>query len=458
MTRSLRWLLLRLLTVPALIVFVLGSGLAFFFTIKPAISAYDDALTDTALAIALHVRPDGGRIGLDMSPQTERLLRWRQSDRIYFQVEGPDGEFIAGDRELPPPPVTPVPGEPQYYDGVYQERLVRVVALAAPPEQGQYLIRVAETTTRREHIELQTYIGVLIPALLLAAVMILLMWRGVRKGLEPLMQLRGEIAARSHRDLRPVDESRVPQEVYAFIHAINDLLHRLGEATNAQQRFLANAAHQLRTPLAGLQAQLELALKLPAAPELRDNLSRIHAATVRTVRLANQLLALARAEPGGHRPENIRVIDLHDIIDEAANEFVHRALQKDIDLGFELASAPVEAEPFLVRELLANLVGNAIEYTQRGGRITVRCHSGQAGACLEVEDDGPGIAPEEKDKVLERFYRPAGSPGFGSGLGLAIVREIAQSHNAALTIADAPGRGTLISVCFPQTQAAVASS
>ncbi|MFZ5511913.1 MAG: sensor histidine kinase [Pseudomonadota bacterium] len=447
---SLRWQLLRTLAIPLLMVFAVGSGLAFFFTIKPAILAYDDALGDTAHAVALHVRFSGSRAHLELPPQAERLLRWRTNARIYFQVDGLYREFVGGDRNLPPPPFEPQPGEPLYYDGVYEGNLVRVVALAVPHARGRYLIRVAETTTRRDQLELQTYIGVLIPALLLAAAMILLTRNGIARALKPLMQLRNDIAARSHRDLRPVDETRAPLELQAFVHAINDLLERLARATDAQQRFLANAAHQLRTPLAGLRTQLELALKLPATRELQQALERIHRATERTARLANQLLALARAEPGGYHGDRLQATDLRAVIDEAANQWVRQALDKDIDLGFELAPAPLEAEPFLVRELLANLVDNAIAYTPPGGRVTVRCFTRDQHACLEVEDDGPGIPIEERQKVLERFYRLPGSPGTGSGLGLAIVREIAQAHGATLLITDAAGgRGTLVSVCFP---------
>jgi len=221
----------------------------------------------------------------------------------------------------------------------------------------------------------------------------------------------------------------------------------MSSANRMQQRFLADAAHQLRTPLAGLQTHTELALAQPMPDECRAQLEQVHRATIRTGRLANQLLALARAEPGA-RSANAG-LDLKNIAGGEADAWVRQAVSRDIDLGFELESARIDGDAFLLREALSNLVHNALEYSPRGGRVTVRTGRRNGHAFLEVEDDGPGIPPAERSRVVERFYRVPGTPGTGSGLGLAIVREIAAGHGADLAILDSPAGGCRVGITFP---------
>jgi two-component system sensor histidine kinase TctE len=266
----------------------------------------------------------------------------------------------------------------------------------------------------------------------------------------PLHRLSEEIRKRSVRDLRPVGTAQTPEEARPLVGALNQLLVEVQESHRNQQRFLANAAHQLRTPLAGLQAHTELALAQSSRETGRAELEQIHRATIRTARLANQLLALARAEPGGYRPEALLPVNLRAVVEDAADEWVHRALDRDIDLGFELADASVPGDATLLREALANLIHNALEYTPAGGRITVKTLLREGHAVLEVEDDGPGIPLAEREQVLERFYRIAGTAGTGSGLGLSIVKEIALAHDAALAIgAGDGGRGCKVGLTFP---------
>ena len=276
------------------------------------------------------------------------------------------------------------------------------------------------------------------------------MWFGITRGLAPLARLSDEILERSPRDLRAINEGGAPAEAKPLVSALNKLFDQVDESNRNQQRFLANAAHQLRTPLAGLQAHTELAMAQPVPDACRAELEYVHSATIRTARLANQLLALARAEPGGNRPAEFARIDLRQVVEECADEWVHRSLAKDVDLGFDIAAAGVRGDAFLLRELLVNLIGNAVEYTQSGGRVTVRTGMGGTGAFLEVEDDGPGIPVAERERVLERFYRLPGTSGTGSGLGLAIVREIALAHGARVEIVDGQGgRGCCVRLNFP---------
>jgi two-component system sensor histidine kinase TctE len=291
-----------------------------------------------------------------------------------------------------------------------------------------------------------------LPQALLAVLTLVIVWFGVARGLAPLYRLSDEIRKRSARDLRPIEPAQAPEETKALIEALNQLLIQVDELHRNQQRFLANAAHQLRTPLAGLQAHAELALAQPLPPEARTELEHVHSATVRTARLANQLLALARAEPGGHA-EPRSSVDLKRLVEDAADEWVHQAMVRDLDLGFELQPATVQGDVFLLREALGNLVHNAIEYVQGGGRITVRTGVRKGEPFVEVEDDGPGIPSAERARVLERFYRLPGTSGTGSGLGLAIVREIATAHGASLGIGDgaagsAAARGCTVEIKF----------
>jgi two-component system sensor histidine kinase TctE len=233
---------------------------------------------------------------------------------------------------------------------------------------------------------------------------------------------------------------------------MNDLLSRLSAALAAQQRFIADAAHQLRTPVAALKTQTELAVRQVRDGEAQITLQQLHQAADHAARLVSQLLTLARAEPGSHRSVMRERLDLAALARETAGEWVPRALTRRIDLGFDEAATGIEisADPFLVRELLNNLIDNALNYTPAGGHITVRVLRTADRVTLEVEDNGCGIAAEERERVFERFYRIAGGSPEGCGLGLAIVREIAQGHGATVAIHDgANGRGTRIVIAFP---------
>jgi two-component system sensor histidine kinase TctE len=309
-------------------------------------------------------------------------------------------------------------------------------------------VLVAETTVKRKRLARDILFSTLLPEMLIAFATVIIVWFGVKRGLGPLARLSDEIKARSPGDLRPIDPAGTPEEARPLVSALNGLLEEVSQSSRSQQRFLANAAHQLRTPLAGLQAHTELALAKPLPSEVRAELEQVHQATIRTARLANQLLALARAEPGARG--NAAELNLKTLAESDADAWVHQALARDIDLGFELDWAPVQGDAFLLREALANLVHNAIEYSHRGGRVTVRTGERGAHAFAEVEDDGPGIPEAERERVLERFYRIPGTAGTGSGLGLAIVREIAAGHGATISITDATGaKGCRVAITFP---------
>ena len=284
----------------------------------------------------------------------------------------------------------------------------------------------------------------------MAAAAAALFWFGIRRSLAPLDRLRDEIEHRSPADLAPVASSATPLEVKPLVTALNQLLSRLQEALGTQQRFIANAAHQLRTPLAGLKMHVALARREVQTGEARALIDMIASETERASHLANQLLTLARAEPSSSLQGARQPVNLHDVASRAVQGWVPRALARGIDLGFELQDAWSLGDPLLLRELLANLVDNAINYTPSGGNVTVRTRVDGGAAVLEVEDCGPGIPESEHERVFERFYRLPGTGGEGCGLGLAIVREIAERHGARVQLATpVSGTGTVARVSFP---------
>ena len=458
--RSVRVQLLRRLLPPITALLAAGAVFAYYPVIGPSRAAYDQALIDVGVALGERIRFDRGAYSLDLPEAAERVLRTDRYDRIYFRVLAPDGTGVAGDPGLAPPPARAVPSDGvAAYDDLYAGHEVRVVAVLVPCAGKVCTVQVAETTVKRRRLVRDIVLSSLVPTLLIAIATLVIVWFGVKRGLAPLARLSEQIKERSPRDLRPVDVGPVPEEAKPMVSALNDLLGQVEEANSNQQRFLANAAHQLRTPLAGLQAHTELALAQPVPDACRIELEQVHLATVRTARLANQLLALARAEPGGSREAGLEALDLRRIVESAADEWVHRALARDIDLGFDLAEAKVRGNEFLLREALANMVHNALEYTPAGGHVTVRTGTHQRGdgarAVLEVEDDGPGIPPEQRAQVVQRFYRVPGTAGTGSGLGLAIVSEIAGSHGASMEIGEAAaaGHGCRVSLIFPAAPA-----
>jgi len=455
MQASLRRHLTYWLLGPLLLLVAAGSFVSYRIALSAANKAYDSALLDPALAIASHLRRSGTRLELDLPSIAIEALRIDTEDRVYYQVLGPGGELIAGTPRLPAPPELLHPGEHIYYDATLEGERVRIAARAVQVETGTAIVQVAETLIKRDKLVLELLVASTVPQVLIAFAAVALLWLGIGLGLRPLDRLRGEIAARSPRDLRPFSERDKPQEVGSLIAALNQLLARLNAAIASQQRFIANAAHQLRTPLAGLKTHAELARREPSTSELRSLLDMIAGETQRTSHLVNQLLTLARAEPGespGGQPVN-----LHEIVGRDVRDWVQRALGKNIDLGFELEDAWTLGEPLLLRELAANLLDNALAYTQSGGSVTVRTGVRNGESVLEVEDNGPGIPEAEREKVFERFYRVAATGGEGCGLGLSIVSEIAGRHNARVDLTlPAGGRGTLIRAVFPRLAAQAA--
>jgi two-component system sensor histidine kinase TctE len=443
MVRSLRAHLLRMLLPPVAALLAVGAVVAYYPSLEPATEAYDQALVDVGIAVGAYIRPSAAGYAIDLPLPVEQALRTDRYDSIYYRVLSPDGIGLAGDPALPAPL-----GDEAAYDAFYKGQKIRVVAVPTPCGQSSCTVLVAETTVKRSKLAREIVLSSLLPEMLIAVATLAIVWFGVKRGLGPLARLSEEIKARSPRDLHPIDAKAAPEETRPLLDALNGLLRQVSEASGNQQRFLANAAHQLRTPLAGLQAHTELALSKPLPEGVRAELEQVREATIRSARLANQLLALARAEPGARSTPS--QVNLKGVVEAEADAWVHQALARDVDLGFELEPAPVSGDAFLLREALANLVHNAIVYSHQGGHVTVRTGARNGNAFVEVEDDGPGIPAAERVRVLERFYRVPGTIGTGSGLGLAIVSEIAAGHGAGIELGEGGGaKGCRVAITFP---------
>ena len=454
--RTLRSQLLLWLSAPLLALWVMSTMINHDVATGFVNLNYDRALLDTALDLGRNVREINNQLYLDLPQPVIEMLISGEQGRFYYRANGPVGEYITGDPDLPDPPAEAGEDRVTYYDAVYRNESIRAVALRVPVRpgsgKGSISVQVAEKTSLRTNFARQLMLRMMVPQGILVILAALAVWLGVGLGLRALTSVRTEIENRSHVDLSPIRETNTPYEVRPLVRAMNDLLSRLSAALAAQQRFIADAAHQLRTPVAALKTQAELAVRQVRDGEAQATLQQLHTAADHAARLVNQLLTLARAEPGSHRSVMRERVNLAALARETTGEWVPRSLNRGIDLGFDDTStdATISADPFLVRELLNNLIDNAINYTPAGGHITVRVTTDDDKPSLEVEDNGCGIHEDEREQVFERFYRSAGGSPEGCGLGLAIVREIAQGHGATATIlSGANHRGTRVVIEFP---------
>jgi two-component system sensor histidine kinase TctE len=449
MRTSIRLALLRALALPILAVLAVGVWFAYRVAVDVANDAYDQSLQNSALAIANRVRIVRGQAQLALPVEAEQMLRTDEFDRVYFRVRDARGRLVAGDEGLPIPELTEAPNTFSFFHAVYEDRRIRGVRLSVESGKNRFYVTVAETTRKREIAVRRLLLALVLPATLIVLAAAAIVWFGISRGLVPLRRLERELERRGGDDLSPVDEAGAPQEARLLVHALNGLLGRLRDAAAEQRTFLEDAAHQLRTPLAHLRIQLELLAREPGAEAVARQLQET---VTRTIRLANQLLALARAESGRPLAPDFRPINLGAVIEGLVDEWVRAADRKTIDLGFDRGEAWMLGDPFMLRELAANLIDNAITYTQPGGRITVRCGAREGRVFLAVEDNGPGIPAAERAHVLERFHRVPGSPGSGSGLGLAIANDIVKAHAGTLVLGEPSGHpGTIVRAEFRET-------
>lgn len=448
---ALRRQLVTWLMVPLVALLAADTLVSYWMALSFAHRAYDHSLAEIAREIALHLTDGPEGASLAMPDATREVLLSDPVDQLFYEIVSEDGRHLAGD-DLPAGRAALAARQQVFYDAAIAGRAVRVAQLRWDRAGGGpgAVIRVAETDGKRRTLMREILLSVILPQIILILIAAFLVAVGVTRGLSPLRRLQIAVASRSQYDRGPL-LADVPAEVRPLIDAFNDLLARLDHLLTIQSRFVADAAHQMKTPVAGLQAQLELMLREDDPARIRQSASRLYTGLERLARLVSQLLSLARNEPEAVSTLKLDTVDLAQVAFETTSDWVPEALKRDIDLGFEGPSArvTVRGEALRLRELMENLLDNAIRYTRGGGRVTVRVAHSPAPS-VSVSDDGPSIPPDERQRVFERFHRLLGNTSDGSGLGLAIVREIARIHGAEIHLADdLDGVGNTFTVTFP---------
>lgn len=457
--RSLFGEILDWMLAPLLFVWPLSIAFTHYFANNVANFPYDQALREHVAAIARQVKLVGGKPVLSVPASTRALLRSDETDNVYFHVLTADGRLLAGDKELPRPEYEadfePLAGELYFREIDFNGQELRVaytfVADGRLGRENWVLVEVAETTEKRTQLANKIVASVILPQFVIIPLAVMLVWFGLSRGLRPLTRLRKTIEARRADDLSPIATRRVPEELEPLVEAFNDMLERMKKNVEAQQRFVADAAHQMRTPLTGLKTQAQFAMRERDPAALHHALHQIASGVDRASRLVNQLLTLARTEGADSGRYPHMTLDLAELARDVVSDWVMLAFEKGIDLGFEAEDeAMIVGAEFLLRELMKNLIDNALRYTPRGGHVTCRIRRTETEAWFMVEDDGIGLSDEQAEMVFERFYRVDDAAGEGSGLGLAIVQEIAQQHDArAVLLPNKGAKGVTAVVRFP---------
>ncbi len=462
--RSLFGEILDWMLTPLLLLWPISLVLTWLVAQSIAGKPFDRALEYNVTALAQLITVQHNKAHFVLPLPARELLRADDSDAVYYQVLGPAGEFLGGEKGMPIPTdedKAPL-GEVRLRDAEFQGTELKVaymwVRLDVPGSRPA-LVQVGETMEKRSILATEIVKGVMLPQFVVLPLAVLLVWLALVQAIKPLNRLEERIRARNPDDLSPLDVEAVPMEVAPLVSSVNDLLTRLEDSIATQKRFLADAAHQLKTPLAGLRMQADLAQREgSSAEDLKQSLRQIGRASIRATHTVKQLLALARAESSGqvlsHQP-----CDLARLTMDVIRDCVPRAMDKSIDVGYEGVQpgsdgVMVQGNPTLLKEMIRNLVDNAINYTpsseSRPGVITARVLIDPFSRVLvlQVEDSGPGIPEAERELVFQPFYRALGNEVDGSGLGLPIVMEIARQHHAEVTVDDSRPGQTPPGACF----------
>lgn len=475
--RSLFGEILDWMLVPLLLLWPLSIAITYLVAKSIANEPFDRALEDKVTVVAQQVKEVNGQVFTRMNGAAADILHADDIDNVYYQIRDPIGDVVEGDPEIPLPKdlEPPPPWATQFRYDFIRNIEVRVAYVyvdlhktqTAPQlsiEPRLALVQVAETLDKRSQLVNQIIKGVIVPEFIILPIALVLVWFALTRGLRPLAELQQRIRERRPDDLSPIDSGYVPEEILPLVGSLNDMLERLSQSIKIQKRFIADAAHQMKTPLAGMRMQSELALRQTDQVEIHKSLEQLAKSSKSATRMINQLLALARAENQTPTTRPLQPLELSELARDTVQEWVQTSFNKKIDLGFEQPDyhIMVNGDPVMLRELLNNLIDNALSYTPAGGHATVRVRANEEAplAFLEVEDTGPGIAPHEHKRIFERFYRILGSNVEGSGLGLAIVREIAQQHGAEIDILTNPNctnpkaPGCLMRITLPLEQPA----
>lgn len=451
MMAGLRRRLLVMLIAPLVLLAIINAWFD-YRSAENVASQQDEHLLSLVPLVADSVIGGGEPPLLLLAPAVQEFLKEGNGFTAYAMVDA-DGKLLLGApwlANLPPSGV-----EPEYHTEEHDGATWRIVRQRQPTVLGDIAVAVADGSDPRQQWLRAIFFKVLLPNLVLIALAAFAVGWAVERALKPLLALKEAVERRSPRDLSEIAEDASPEEVRPLVDSLNRLFGLVNAQAESQRRFVADAAHQLRTPLAGLQAQVEAWAQAadPAQETLAlptEQVHKLRGATRRTTQLANQLLALSRADARGMHAQPEQRVDLKSLCEDILQAHLDAAEARGIDLGLDAAAAQVMGHAWLLRELLANLVDNAVKYTHEGGAVTIRCGERRGLPFLEVEDDGPGVAPAEMPRILERFYRVQGTRGEGNGLGLAIAEEIARVHRSHLLMQPgSDGRGLKVTLPLP---------
>ncbi|WP_287989029.1 sensor histidine kinase [Piscinibacter sp.] len=436
-------------------------GLELWFTWRTAVdaanAAYDRSLLGAIKSIDANISTESGGLAVELPYRMLEFFELTASGAVYYRVATEEGLVEIGNADLPPPLLPLETGRPQFHDAAYFGEPVRVGSyarrlprpLAGHEEAQRVVIQVAETLRSREQFTRNLVLQALARDLMLVLVAGGLLVLAIGWALRPLARLRQEVGGRSPQDLTPIASAGIPLDVQPLVEAINQHVERTRRLTEARRRFVDDASHQLRTPLATLSTQVGYALREPDPARLHDALRAVKVQLEETVRQTNQMLALARTDSAELVPEPL---DLRTLAEQGTRAWWSEAQARRIDLGLDVPEAPVpvQAHAGLLKEALSNLLHNALRYTPAGGQVTVRVAAEGGAARLVVLDNGPGIPAAERARAGERFFRASNASQPGSGLGLAIVRSIAERHGGRFEVEPGPdGQGLSAALVLP---------
>ena len=451
---SLKRQLLLWLLLPQLLLWSVGGLLAWRIALSYADTGINQSLKQSVRALARQVKPMGSGLQVDFPRAAQDVLEQDPTDRMGYLATSPPGSFLLGNSQLPPPPegANIQTGEPLIYDARLDGKRVRVAVLevtygeANAPQRLR--VQVAKSLAVQERVARELVFDMLVPLAALGVLLGIIINAGITRGLLPLKRLEAQLGDRSGpalSALQPIELAQAPHEVHSLALAVNQLLDAVRRSLSQEKRFVNDAAHQLRTPLAGLVSQTELALNESELTAVKERMVKVHAGALRSAHLVHQLLSLARTEAD----VTLQPLDVAQLAREVAREWTPRALVAGVDLGYEgEGSVSVQGEKLLLREALNNLIDNALHYAGTGATLTVRVRREKSSCVLEVEDNGPGLSNADFSRVFERFWRASELPG-GCGLGLAIVAEIAHRHGGTATALAAQPGGLIIRIELP---------
>ena len=448
-TDSLRFRLLRRLLWPLILMLALGEGMAYLLAQRVAIDSYDMDLLDDALDLAKQVEERNGHLLLELPKAAAQMLQNNNGDQVNYVVTDESKRIIAGDQTLVPLLDGVAPENYAFNDNRFNGRVFRTIVLREKVNGKTIFVIVSETTGNRRHLMARLLVSMLVLGGIVILVAVVIILTGVSKGLKPLQSLHDDIVSRSVNDLRPIEEVGAASELKVIIHGINELLKKLAASFSDHRRFIANASHQLRTPLAALSGQIEVAQASPPK-DIGATLQQLLDTTRRTAHLANQFLSLARLEHTEQSISEREAVDLNDLIRDVTSDFLPIAAKKNVEMSFEIVPFTMSGSRLLLREMLSNILDNAIRYVPQNGSVQVRIRREAGTTILSIADNGPGVATSDIEKLGVPFYRLTSKEPDSSGLGLAIVFEIARLHDASVSFSKGiDGEGLSVNICFP---------